>query len=287
MSALTLSISAQSDKYAEFADDPAPAGRGEPAKQRSITRSTLLAQTIAANALAIAALVFFAVLVLNVQRGLGHHDAELVLLLTAVAAALLLNMVILRRQFAPLESLVDTMDRIDLAVPGERAALPNGATDDVADLVRAFNDMIDRLERQRREKTAATVEAQEVERARLARDLHDEANQALTAVILRLEAAAQTAPPELAAEINEAKRLAGQAMEELLEVVRRLRPTILDLGLRNALAAQIDDFGERSGLETSFHFTGDSLQRLDDDRELAIYRVVQEALSNVAQHADA
>jgi two-component system, NarL family, sensor histidine kinase UhpB len=263
------------------------AARAARAERRTIARSTLLAQTIAANALAITALVFFAVLVLHVQDGIGQRRAELVLLLTAITAALLLNMVILRRQFAPLERLVDTMERIDLSAPGERAELPGGATDDVADLVHAFNDMIDRLERERREKTAATVEAQESERARLARDLHDEANQALTAVILRLEAAAQTAPPELAAEINEAKQLAGQAMEELLEVVRRLRPTILDLGLRNALAAQIHDFGKRSGLETSFHFTGDALRRLGDDRELAIYRVVQEALSNVVQHAGA
>lgn len=261
-------------------DDASPMGK-------TITRSTLLAQTIAANALAIAALVFFAVLVLDVRAGLGTRRAELILLILAIAAALLLNIVILRRQFAPLEQLVGTMERIDLTHPGARAELPDGATDDVADLIRAFNDMMQRLEQERREKTAAAVEAQESERARVARDLHDEANQALTAVILRLEAAAQTAPPDLAAEINEAKQLASQAMEELLEVVRRLRPTILDLGLRNAISAQLNDFGERTGIVTRFEFDGDARLRLGDDRELAIYRVVQEALSNIAQHADA
>ncbi|MBI4898255.1 MAG: sensor histidine kinase [Actinobacteria bacterium] len=262
-------------------------GEQRAAGGRSIARSTLLAQTMAANALAIAALVFFAVLVLDVRSGFGTRRAELVLLLVAIAGALLLNMVILRRQFAPLELLVETMEKIDLTSPGERAEMPRGATDDVADLIGAFNEMIDRLEQERRDKTAAAVEAQENERARVARDLHDEANQALTAVILRLEAASQSAPPELAAEINEAKALAGQAMEELLEVVRRLRPTILDLGLRNALSSLVNDFGDRTGLDASFEFVGDPRRRLGNERELTIYRVVQEALSNIVQHADA
>lgn len=266
---------------------PSPDQSPDPDEKRTIARSTLLAQTIAANALAIAALVFFAVLVLDVSQGFAERRAELVLLLSAIAGALLLNMIILRRQFQPLERLVGTMEKIDLAHPGERAELPDGATDDVADLVRAFNQMLARLEQERREKTAAAVNAQESERARVARDLHDEANQALTAVILRLEAAAQTAPPALAGEINEAKRLAGQAMEELLEVVRRLRPTILELGLRNALSALIHDFRERTGLKARFNYEGDPRRRLADDRELAIYRVVQEALSNIVQHADA
>lgn len=256
-------------------------------KSTTISKSTLLAQALAANALAITALVFFALLVLDVEGGLTEHRAELILLMMSIAGALLLNMVILRRQFAPLEQLVDTMERIDLTEPGARAELPRGTTDDVADLIDAFNSMIERLEQERREKTAAAVEAQEGERARVARDLHDEANQALTAVILRLEAAQQSAPPELAKEINEAKRLAAQAMEELLEVVRRLRPTILDLGLRNALSAQINDFAEVTGIDANFEFEGDSRAHLEPERELAIYRVVQEALSNVAQHADA
>jgi signal transduction histidine kinase len=76
-------------------------------------------------------------------------------------------------------------------------------------------------------------------------------------------------------------------MEELLQVVRRLRPTTLDLGLRNAISSQVEEFGERTGIDATFVFDGDSRRRLGNDRELAIYRVVQEALSNVVQHADA
>lgn len=256
-------------------------------RHRRVNRSTLLAQAIATNALAVTGLIFFAVLVLDVNTGIGTRRTELIVLMLAIATVLSLNIVLLRRQFAPLEQLVSTMERIDLTNPGERAEIPTGATEDIAELVDSFNAMIERLEDERREKIHASVEAQETERARVARDLHDEANQALTAVILRLEAASQTAPPALAEEIDEAKALAGQAMEELLDVVRRLRPTTLDLGLRNALSAQISDFGDRTGIDTHFVFDGDSRKRLGDERELAIYRVVQEALSNIVQHADA
>ncbi|MGB0872532.1 MAG: histidine kinase [Solirubrobacterales bacterium] len=259
----------------------------EVVRSHRINRSTLLAQAIATNALAVTGLIFFAVLVLDVNAGIGERRTELIILMIAIASVLSLNIALLRRQFAPLEQLVSTMERIDLSSPGDRAEIPTGATEDIAELVDSFNAMIERLEIERREKISASVEAQETERARVARDLHDEANQALTAVILRLEAASQTAPPELASEIDEAKALAGQAMEELLDVVRRLRPTTLDLGLRNALSAQISDFGDRTGIESHFVFDGDSRKRLGDDRELAVYRVVQEALSNIVQHADA
>lgn len=271
---------------AEAAPTPVEEQRGL-LRNRRPNRSTLLTQAIATNALAVFGLIFFAVLVLNVNAGEGQRRTELILLMFAIALVLALNIVILRRQFAPLEKLVSTMEEIDLSQPGSRAEMPRAATEDIAELVDSFNTMIERLEDERMGKVQATVEAQESERARVARDLHDEANQALTAVILRLQAAAEDAPPDLAEQINDAKQLASQAMEELLQVVRRLRPTTLDLGLRNAVSSQVAEFGERSGIETEFVFEGDSRKRLTDDRELAVYRVVQEALSNVVQHADA
>ena len=72
------------------------------------------------------------------------------------------------------------------------------------------------------------MRAQEEERRRLARDLHDEVNQALTAILLRLEALAQETPPERAPEVAELKRLVNQAMDELLNLARQLRPSALD-----------------------------------------------------------
>ena len=85
---------------------------------------------------------------------------------------------------------------------------------------------------------SAALDAQERERARVARDLHDEVNQSLTGLLLRLEALRAKAPPELAGELAETGPVADQAMEELLALARQLRPTALDdLGLEAALAA--------------------------------------------------
>src|SRR6185437_9479376 len=104
----------------------------------------------------------------------------------------------------------------DLARPG--AGLPSAedghaGPEEVARLQRAFQRMLDRLEAERRRTSSAALAAQEEERARVARDLHDEVNQSLTALLLRLEAARVKAPVELAHELAETKALANQAME--------------------------------------------------------------------------
>ncbi|HEU4701158.1 MAG TPA: sensor histidine kinase [Conexibacter sp.] len=144
-----------------------------------------------------------------------------------------------------------------------------------------------RMAAERRAAGAAAIRAQEQERQRLAQDLHDEVNQALTAILLRLEATIQEAPAELQEELRDTKRLAGQAMEELLRLARRLRPAVLDdHGLMPALHTQVRDFTEQTGIRATFHPQG-APTRLSAEQQLAIYRVTQEGLSNIAQHASA
>jgi two-component system, NarL family, sensor histidine kinase UhpB len=131
------------------------------------------------------------------------------------------------------------------------------------------------------------LRAQEEERRRLARDLHDEVNQALTAILLRLEALSQDAPDALAEQITELKALVNQAMEELLRLARQLRPAALDdLGLFAAIEGQLTRFSEQTGIETSFHHEG-APEALTEDQQTVLYRVIQESLSNTAQHAGA
>jgi two-component system, NarL family, sensor histidine kinase UhpB len=121
----------------------------------------------------------------------------------------------------------------------------------------------------------------------VARDLHDEVNQALTGVLLRLEAARESAPPELDAALAETRSLANQAMEELLSLARQLRPTALDdLGLKAAIAGQVEELGQHREIEATFASEGD-FSDLDDDVQLVVYRVAQEALSNAARHSEA
>jgi two-component system, NarL family, sensor histidine kinase UhpB len=209
--------------------------------------------------------------------------------LAVVAAALAVNLVALRRRFAPLERLIEEMEKVDLSRPGP--LLPDsidgvGETEEVARIELAFLRMIHRLEAERRRAGSAALQAQEQERARVARDLHDEVNQSLTGLLLRLEAARETAPPELDAELAETKVLANQAMRELLSLARQLRPTALDdLGLAAAIAGQVKQL-ERPGLEAELATQGD-FTGLEDDVQLVVYRVAQEALTNAARHGEA
>jgi two-component system sensor histidine kinase UhpB len=211
----------------------------------------------------------------------------LLLIALAVSGVILLNSILLRRRLEPMDRLVETMSSVDLASPGKRADVSDNAAEEVRRLSADFNRMLERLEHERRESGRAVLRAQEVERSRIAQDLHDEVNQALTAILLRLSATIQTAPPGLQEELRESQALVTQAMEELLHLARQLRPTALDdHGLVPALASQIADFGDRTGIRASFRRHG-TVPRLSDEEQLVIYRVTQESLSNVAQHAGA
>ena len=144
------------------------------------------------------------------------------------------------------------MEKVDLSRPGP--PLPPsidgvGETEEVERIELAFLRMMRRLEAERRRAGSAALRAQEEERARVARDLHDEVNQSLTGLLLRLEAVREAAPPELEAELAETKALANQAMRELLSLARQLRPTALDdLGLAAAIAGQVEQLS-RSGID--------------------------------------
>jgi two-component system, NarL family, sensor histidine kinase UhpB len=217
--------------------------------------------------------------------------SALVILTVAIAATVVFNALLLTRRFAPLERLIDAMERADLSRPGTNlgtAATDGRAeTEEVARLEVAFRRMLERLEAERRRSASAALEAQEDERARVARDLHDEVNQSLTGLLLHLEAARQAAPPGLIPELTETKALANRAMDELLSVARQLRPTALDdLGLEAALTAHVEDLERRSGITASFEADGD-LRELQPEVQLVLYRVAQEALSNAVRHSGA
>jgi two-component system sensor histidine kinase UhpB len=139
----------------------------------------------------------------------------------------------------------------------------------------------------RRRSGRLALRAQEEERKRLARDLHDEVNQALTAILLRLQAVSQGAPDDVADELAEVRRLVNQAMDELLRLARQLRPTALDdHGLYSAIEGQVKRFSSQTGITADLHTGGDPAE-LDPDREIAVFRIAQEALANVARHAGA
>ncbi|MCA9737792.1 MAG: histidine kinase [Gemmatimonadota bacterium] len=147
------------------------------------------------------------------------------------------------------------------------------------------------LHRRLRERTAAlerlsagTVRQHEEERKRLSRELHDETAQVFAALSLELGALRERAPADIAEGIGTALGLVGSAITSIRSVAEQLRPALLDdLGLLPALGALMDDFRRRGGLRVTADLPAE-LPPLKPEAELALFRSLQEALSNVARH---
>ena len=322
-------------------------------------RESLSGQVVAANLLLVVAALFAASVASSLDLHIDDQRLQFALLAMTGILALLLNILMLQRRFSPLEELIRQIEEIDPADPAafqapdqpveevERLAhafgkllerieaerrragrlqiraqeeerkrvardlhdevnqaltaillrlealtqiAPPRLRDELAEtkrLAHAFGKLLERIEAERRRAGRLQIRAQEEERKRVARDLHDEVNQALTAILLRLEALTQIAPPRLRDELAETKGLANQAMEELLQLARQLRPTALDdHGFLPAIEEQLRRFKAQHGVEIRLTTTG-SLDDLGSEQQLVLYRVTQEALNNIARHARA
>lgn len=209
---------------------------------------------------------------------------ELLILLAGMVALLVVDFVLLRPAFEPLHALTSTMRRIDPLQPGRRVPVVGGP--ELATLASTFNEMLDRLETERRESARQALIVQEGERQRVARELHDEVGQTLTAIMLQIESMAARIPPKLREELDELRETARVGAQDVRRIAARLRPEALeDLGLQSALSALATSFGDHAGVRVERH-----LERslpLSAEQELVIYRVAQEALTNVARHARA
>lgn len=211
------------------------------------------------------------------------HTRELLVLLAGLVVTMSANLVLVRRAFAPLQRLTRVMRTVDPLAPGTR--LDSGpAAQEVRELAGAFNDMLERLETERRESARRAVRAQEAERRRLARELHDELGQSLTGVLLQIDQAIR-APDE--ADLEEAREGARRSLDDVRRIARDLRPdTLVELGLPSALNALATRFTRHSGVVVERELD-DDLPALDEDVEVVLYRVAQEALTNIARHAGA
>jgi two-component system sensor histidine kinase UhpB len=231
------------------------------------------------------------------------------LVLAALSLSAGLTMLLLRESFRPIHSLREATRRFNAGDLSARASLAPLTDPDVAGLVNDVNALWDRLEADAatiREKTeqaerlaAQVILAQEEERRRVARELHDEAGQALTAVIIGLERGLASMPEVYAADlpiqprqlISNLRDLAAQTLDEVRKLALELRPSVLDdLGLVAALRQYVRSTEERSGLAAQLSVTGwdeESDTRLPAEVETALFRIAQEALTNAIRHAHA
>lgn len=169
------------------------------------------------------------------------------------------------------------------------ARAPVRATDEIGQLAEAFNDMtaaLARKEQDRRLLLRRVIAAGEDERKRVARELHDQTGQTLTALIAGLSAleASPGARPS-----KDLSALAVQAYDEVHDLSRTLRPTVLDdMGLPGALQQHCRSFAERFGVRVDCDAVGIAPgTRLAAEVEVALYRIVQEALTNAVRHGKA
>jgi two-component system sensor histidine kinase UhpB len=211
-------------------------------------------------------------------------DEEVLVLVLAVALVALANVYLLRRVIGPIQALTAFARRVDFASLGQR--MP-GATQDseAGELALTFNEMLSRLESERRESAGRVLRGQETERLRIAQELHDQVGQELTVVLLGLERICSQAPPSLGEEVNMVQHAVRKSLEDVRRIAIELRPEALaDLGLTSALTLLAQRFTERLGLEISDRIAPD-LPALPEETELVVYRVAQEALTNVARHS--
>ena len=248
------------------------------------SRLPLLWRVFAINA----ALLVMATLLLALTPVTIHASIALVEgldLVVALVAMLTANLLLLRHTLGPIDRLVERMRTVDLLRPGLRFVERGGI--EVRQLVRTFNEMLERLEAERRESGRRILRAQEQERLRIARGLHDEVGQVLTGVLLQLNALAAADEATRSSYLAETSQSVRQALEEVRRIARELRPEMLEqLGLVSALTELSRKFADQSGFRVERRFA-DDLPPLSEEAEIAVYRVAQESLTNVARHAGA
>jgi two-component system sensor histidine kinase UhpB len=215
------------------------------------------------------------------------ETGQFALLLAGFVVLVALNLVLLRRVLAPLFQLTELMSSVDPDEPGRRLSGVNLRSAEGQALALAFNSMLDRLESARREAARTALAAQEAERMRVARELHDEIGQTLTAVTIQAESAAAGDPELASAALHRVADAVRDSLDEVRRIARELRPEALDdLGLVNALIALCTRIGAQGGPVVKRELQA-KLPDLSPDVELVVYRIAQESLTNALRHSEA
>jgi two-component system, NarL family, sensor histidine kinase UhpB len=212
---------------------------------------------------------------------------QFALLLAGFILLVALNLVLLRRVLSPLISLTEVMSTVDPDRPGRRLSKVDLRSAEGHALADSFNSMLERLESARHEAARTALAAQEAERLRVARELHDEIGQTLTAVTIQAERAADGNPALASDALRGVADAVRESLDEVRRIARELRPEALDdLGLVNALIALCNRMSAPDGPSIRRELQG-QLPQLSAEVELVLYRIAQEALTNALRHANA
>jgi two-component system sensor histidine kinase UhpB len=242
-------------------------------------------RVLALNAAVVTTMAVAIAIVLPAPFAHIASDDATILAIT-LAVTLIANALLLRNALTPLTHLPALLRRVDPLQSGERLRVPR-APSEAAELAQAYNDMLDQLESERLQSTRRALSAQEGERLRVAQELHDEVGQTLTGLLLGLARVSKTAPSELAPQLEQLLETTRASIEDIRRIAQRLRPEPLeDLGLAGALFALTRRLRESSDLRIDCRIPAD-LASQSPERELVVYRITQEAITNALRHAHA
>jgi len=271
-----------------------PHDRHLPLPRRLLTLP-IFYKVLAANSaiVLLGALAGTAITAARVRAHPGVNVAELMaaFVLAGIVVSVAVNAIVLRAALSPLLRIERTIDSVRAGRTGAR--VPDGTLTDpeIERLGETLNAMLDELDRARERQTALgaqVISAQEEERRRISRELHDDTAQSLTSLLLYAKALEEGEQrPAVREALAEIRDEVGRSLDGVRRLARELRPSALDdLGLAAALDWHVQEFTRRTGLSVRFE-NGCSGVRLSPAIELALFRVAQEALTNVAKHASA
>jgi two-component system sensor histidine kinase UhpB len=229
-----------------------------------------------------------------VRRYPGASTLDLVGVMagSGIVVTVLVNALILRLALLPLDALERTAARVRRGDVDARVPLSPLADRELDRLTRTFNGMLDSAAANRerlREVAATALNAAEEERKRIARELHDETAQLLAALLIRIRVVRNASDAEaVAGPLEDMRREIGHALDGVRRFARGLRPPALDeLGLLPAIESHVRSIREITEIDLSLDAEGTPDGDLPPEASLAVYRIVQEALSNVVRHSGA
>jgi len=223
----------------------------------------------------------------NSQQALATPTSLIIFVVVGWLVSVALNFVVLQVAFRPLIDLGKVMYRVQAGNRSIRAPL-TGVDPQADQLARTFNIMLEAIDDATRLRATQIINAQEQERKRIARELHDETSQVLTSLLISLAILEETTTTQEARNrIADTRKLAHQTLRAIRNLSIDLRPSALDdLGLLPALRWYVKEYQQKCAISVDFTATGFK-DRLPAEMETALYRIVQESLTNTARHAKA
>ncbi|MFL5625701.1 MAG: ATP-binding protein [Ktedonobacteraceae bacterium] len=223
----------------------------------------------------------------NSQQALATPTSLIIFVVVGWLVSVALNFVVLQVAFRPLMDLGKVMYRVQAGNRSIRAPL-TGVDPQADQLARTFNMMLEAIDDATRLRANQIINAQEQERKRIARELHDETSQVLTSLLISLAILEETTTTQEARDrITDTRKLAHQTLRAIRNLSIDLRPSALDdLGLLPALRWYVKEYQQKCAISVEFNATGFK-DRLPAEMETALYRIVQESLTNTARHAKA